>query len=162
MLIKASWNSKIPKCKETRKANLIGGRNYCYSSTTLMIRFYKYWLWLFPFSTLWTLFATGSVIMGWFILYKHSLYLQWDKEPTSLYRAAAVTAGAMLVPLCSGSSFQVDAHWSGLFALHVKLDQHLLNINRKRVGRINFTSYLTSLLMNKHVWLCEYEASPNM
>ena len=123
MLIKASWNSKIPKCKETRKANLIGGRNYCYNSTTLTIRIYKYWLWLFPFSTLWTLFATGSVIMGWFILYKHSLYLQWDKEPTSLYRVAAVTAGAMLRP---APSFQVAAlrasaalHWSLCIACKV-------------------------------------------
>ena len=96
-------------------------------------KIYKYWLWLFPPSTLFgTLFATGSVIWGWLIfLWTQCFNSQYrDKEPTSLYRVAVVTAGARLVPLLC-SSFQVDAHCTGLFALHVKLDQHLLNLNRK-------------------------------
>ena len=85
------------------------------------------------FNPFWNLVCDRKCYLGvTYFLWTQCFNSQYrDKEPTSLYRAAAVTAGAMLVPLSSGSSFQVDAHCTGLFALHVKLDQHLLNLNWK-------------------------------
>ena len=53
-----------------------------------------------------------------------------------------MTAGARLIPLgptpapLKAQVFKLHIALTGLFALHVKLDQHLLNLNGKRVQRI--------------------------